>query len=211
MSPRPNSLAAKDAAFHFHGYTNALKNEKDGGFVVTRGKGVYIYDEDGKEYMDGLAGLWCCSLGFGEVPRITQAIVAQMQALPYYHTFTQKTAARGGGAGGEAGEPGAGADVQGVFLQFRLRGQRHRHQDGALPEQRPRPAAEEEVHLAREGLPRRHRRGRIADRPARDPQGFRPADRRHPAHRLSALLPLRPGRARPKSSSQPAAPRAWKR
>ena len=93
MSPRPNSLAAKDAAFHFHGYTNALKNEKDGGFVVTRGKGVYIYDEDGKEYMDGLAGLWCCSLGFGEVPRITQAIVAQMQALPYYHTFTQKTAA----------------------------------------------------------------------------------------------------------------------
>ena len=93
MSPRPNSLAAKDAAFHFHGYTNALKNEKDGGFVVTRGKGVYIYDEDGKEYMDGLAGLWCCSLGFGEVPRITQAIVNQMQVLPYYHTFTQKTAA----------------------------------------------------------------------------------------------------------------------
>ncbi|HET6620467.1 MAG TPA: aspartate aminotransferase family protein [Dongiaceae bacterium] len=93
MSPRPNSLAAKDAAFHFHGYTNAQKNEKEGGFVVTRGKGVYIYDEDGKEYLDGLAGLWCCSLGFGEVPRLTQAIVAQMQALPFYHTFTQKTAA----------------------------------------------------------------------------------------------------------------------
>jgi 4-aminobutyrate---pyruvate transaminase len=93
MSPRPNSLAAKDAAFHFHGYTNALKNEKEGGFVVTRGKGVYIYDEDGKEYMDGLAGLWCCSLGFGEVPRLTQAIAAQMQSLPFYHTFTQKAAA----------------------------------------------------------------------------------------------------------------------
>jgi len=93
MSPRPNSLAAKDAAFHFHGYTNALKNEKEGGFVVTRGKGVYVYDEDGKEYLDGLAGLWCCSLGFGEVPRLTQAVVAQMQVLPYYHTFTQKTAA----------------------------------------------------------------------------------------------------------------------
>jgi 4-aminobutyrate--pyruvate transaminase len=93
MSPRPNSLAAKDAAFHFHGYTNALKNEKEGGFVVTRGKGVYVYDEDGKEYLEGLAGLWCCSLGFGEVPRLTQALVAQMQALPFYHTFTQKTAA----------------------------------------------------------------------------------------------------------------------
>lgn len=93
MSPRPNSLAAKDAAFHFHGYTNALKNEKEGGFVVTRGKGVYIYDEDGKEYMDGLAGLWCNALGFGEEPRLTEAVVRQMQQLPFYHTFTQKAAA----------------------------------------------------------------------------------------------------------------------
>ena len=92
MSARPNSMAAKDAAFHFHGYTNAAKNEKDGGFVVTRGKGIYVYDEDGKEYIEGLAGLWCSSLGFGEVPRLTQAIVKQMADLPYYHTFTQKVA-----------------------------------------------------------------------------------------------------------------------
>jgi 4-aminobutyrate--pyruvate transaminase len=86
-------MAAKDAAFHFHGYTNALTNEQEGGFVVTRGKGVYIYDEDGKEYMDGLAGLWCCSFGFGEVPRLTQAVARQMQTLPFYHTFSQKAAA----------------------------------------------------------------------------------------------------------------------
>jgi 4-aminobutyrate--pyruvate transaminase len=43
--------------------------------------------------MDGLAGLWCCSLGFGEVPRVTQAIARQMQVLPFYHSFTQKVAA----------------------------------------------------------------------------------------------------------------------
>ena len=48
MSPRPNSLAAKDAAFHFHGYTNALKNEKDGGFVVTRGKAAGVALASGK-------------------------------------------------------------------------------------------------------------------------------------------------------------------
>ncbi len=58
MSPRPNSLAARDAAFHMHGYTNALRNEQEGGFVVTRGKGIYVYDEDGKEYLDGMAALW---------------------------------------------------------------------------------------------------------------------------------------------------------
>ncbi|HVI90797.1 MAG TPA: aspartate aminotransferase family protein [Dongiaceae bacterium] len=93
MSPRPNSLAARDAAFHMHGYTNALKNEKEGGFVVTRGKGIYVYDEDGKEYLDGMAALWCSGLGFGEEPRLTQAAVKQMQELPFYHTFTQKVPA----------------------------------------------------------------------------------------------------------------------
>ena len=93
MSPRPNSLAARDAAFHMHGYTNAVKNEKDGGFVVTRGKGIYVYDEDGKEYLDGMAALWCSGLGFGEEPRLTQAAVKQMQELPFYHTFTQKVSA----------------------------------------------------------------------------------------------------------------------
>jgi 4-aminobutyrate--pyruvate transaminase len=76
-----------------HGYTNALKNEKEGGFVVTRGKGIYVYDEDGKEYLDGMAALWCSGLGFGEEPRLTQAAVKQMQALPFYHTFTQKVSA----------------------------------------------------------------------------------------------------------------------
>ena len=92
MSPRPNSLAAKDAAFHFHGYTNALKNEQEGGFIVTHGKGVFIYTEDGKEYMDGLSGLWCSSLGFGEEPRLVEAAVKQMKALSFYHTFSNKTA-----------------------------------------------------------------------------------------------------------------------
>ncbi|MET1025896.1 MAG: aminotransferase, partial [Dongiaceae bacterium] len=93
MSPRPNSLAARDAAFHMHGYTNALKNEKEGGFVVTRGKGIYVYDEDGKEYLDGMAALWCSALGFGEEPRLTEAAVRQMRELPFYHTFTQKVSA----------------------------------------------------------------------------------------------------------------------
>ncbi|HEX9446820.1 MAG TPA: aspartate aminotransferase family protein [Dongiaceae bacterium] len=93
MSPRPNSLAARDAAFHMHGYTNALRNEQEGGFVVTRGKGIYVYDEDGKEYLDGMAALWCSGLGFGEEPRLTQAAVKQMQELPFYHTFSQKVSA----------------------------------------------------------------------------------------------------------------------
>jgi 4-aminobutyrate--pyruvate transaminase len=92
-SPKPNSFAARDAQYHLHGYTNALKNEKDGGFVVVRGDGPFVYDENDKEYLDGLSGLWCAALGFGKEQRIIDAAVKQMEALPYYHTFTQKTPA----------------------------------------------------------------------------------------------------------------------
>jgi 4-aminobutyrate--pyruvate transaminase len=86
-------MAARDSAFHFHGYTNAQKNEKEGGFVVVRGEGPYIYDEDGKQYLDGLAGLWNASLGFGKEQRLIDAAVKQMEVLPYYHTFSQKAPA----------------------------------------------------------------------------------------------------------------------
>jgi 4-aminobutyrate--pyruvate transaminase len=92
-SPKPNSFAARDAQYHLHGYTNALKNEKDGGFVVVRGEGPFVYDENDKEYLDGLSGLWCAALGFGKEQRIIDAAVRQMEALPYYHTFTQKAPA----------------------------------------------------------------------------------------------------------------------
>mgnify|MGYP002146985079 CR=1 FL=1 len=92
MTARPNSLAARDGAYHFHGYTNALKNEQEGGFVVMRGDGPFIYTEEGKEYFDGLSGLWCASLGFGPQPRLVEAAKKQMETLPFYHTFTQKVA-----------------------------------------------------------------------------------------------------------------------
>ena len=113
--------------------------------VITRGKGVRVWDEAGKEYIESVAGLWCASLGFDN-ERLVQAAVTQMRKLPFYHAFTAKShepmidlaemliAAR------------AGADEQGVLRQLRLRGQRHRHQDGLVLQQRARPAEEEEDH-----------------------------------------------------------------
>ena len=57
MTVRSNSNAARDIAFHLHSYTNAKKNEAEGSLVISHGKGVYIYDDDGKEYIEGLSGL----------------------------------------------------------------------------------------------------------------------------------------------------------
>jgi 4-aminobutyrate--pyruvate transaminase len=88
--PRGNSTASRDIAFHLHPYTHLRKHESEGPLVITEGKGIHVYDENGKEYIEGLAGLWCTSLGFGE-ERLVEAATRQLRRLPYYHIFNQKS------------------------------------------------------------------------------------------------------------------------
>jgi len=57
--------------------------------VITEGDGVFVRDENGKRYLEGLAGLWCASLGFSE-RRLADAAYRQMLKLPFYHTFAHK-------------------------------------------------------------------------------------------------------------------------
>ncbi len=84
------SLAAEaDAKFHFHPYTQPRDLEKNGALVIVGGRGVHVTDEHGKEYIEGMAGLWCAALGFSE-QRLVDAAHRQMQKLPYYHTFSGK-------------------------------------------------------------------------------------------------------------------------
>jgi 4-aminobutyrate---pyruvate transaminase len=89
MSFKPNSTAAIDALYHLHPYTNLKSHEEDGPLVITRGEGVRVFGEDGKEYIEGLSGLWCASLGFNE-PRLVKAAQKQMETLPFYHSFSGK-------------------------------------------------------------------------------------------------------------------------
>jgi 4-aminobutyrate--pyruvate transaminase len=79
----------RDVAYQLHPFTNLGRHEKEGSLVITSGKGVYVYDESGREYLEGLAGLWCTALGFGE-ERLVGAATRQLQRLPYYHQFGGK-------------------------------------------------------------------------------------------------------------------------
>ena len=90
MHDRPNSLAARDIAYYFHPATNARKHEKTGPMMIERGEGIFVFDDQGKEYIEGLAGLWSVAVGFGE-PRLVKAAAAQMSTLPYYHSFSHKS------------------------------------------------------------------------------------------------------------------------
>ena len=91
MTDRPNSPAARDVAYHLHPYTNARQHEAKGPLIVNRGKGVYVYDDQGNEYIEGLASLWSASLGFSE-ERLARAASEQLAKLPTYHNFAHKTA-----------------------------------------------------------------------------------------------------------------------
>src|ERR1017187_4522994 len=84
-----NSLSHTDVATALHPYTNARAHEKSGPLIIERGKGIYVYDDAGREYIEGLAGLWSVAVGFDE-PRLVEVASRQMAKLPYYHTFSHK-------------------------------------------------------------------------------------------------------------------------
>jgi 4-aminobutyrate--pyruvate transaminase len=84
-----STSAKRDIATTIHPYTNLKLHETEGPLVITEGDGVFVRGEDGKQYLEGLSGLWCASLGFSE-RRLAEAAYRQMLKLPFYHTFAHK-------------------------------------------------------------------------------------------------------------------------
>jgi 4-aminobutyrate--pyruvate transaminase len=84
--------ARRDQSFHLHPSTNLRTVQREGPLVIARGEGVYIYDDEGRRYIEGMAGLWCASLGFSE-RRLADAAYRQMCELPFYHSFGGKVPA----------------------------------------------------------------------------------------------------------------------
>ena len=87
---RANSASARDIASVLHPYTDLVAHAEQGPMVITRGEGVRVFDENGKDYIESVAGLWCASLGFSN-ERLAKAAYTQMQKLPFYHAFTAKS------------------------------------------------------------------------------------------------------------------------
>ena len=54
--------------------------------VIERGEGSYVYDTNGKRYLDGTASLWYANIGYGRL-EIAEAVAAQIITLNAYHTF----------------------------------------------------------------------------------------------------------------------------
>jgi 4-aminobutyrate--pyruvate transaminase len=86
-----NSSSSRDIAYHFHSYTHPETLATDGPHIINKGDGIYVFDENGKKYIEGMSGLWCTSLGFSE-EELIKTITEQLKKLPFYHSFAGKTA-----------------------------------------------------------------------------------------------------------------------
>ena len=85
-----NSDAARDIAYHVHAQTNLDAHIKNGPFIIAKGDGAGVIDDQGNRYIDAMAGLWSASLGFSE-KRLAEAAYRQMLELPYSSTFAGRS------------------------------------------------------------------------------------------------------------------------
>ena len=56
--------------------------------VIVRGEGCYLWDDKGRRYLDGLAGLFSVNIGYSYGEEIGQAALAQMRELPFYTNWS---------------------------------------------------------------------------------------------------------------------------
>jgi 4-aminobutyrate--pyruvate transaminase len=85
-----SDVKKRDLAALLHPVTNLALHEERGPLMIERGQGIYVYDSDGKEYIEGLAGLWCTALGYG-VEELAETAAEQMRKLSFGHLFGSKT------------------------------------------------------------------------------------------------------------------------
>jgi adenosylmethionine-8-amino-7-oxononanoate aminotransferase len=64
--------------------------EAGGELILDRADGVYVWDEQGRRYLDATASLWYCNVGYGR-DEIVDATAAQMHKLPAYSAYDELT------------------------------------------------------------------------------------------------------------------------
>ncbi len=79
-----------DAAHHIHPFTQTNLLNKEGVRVIVKGDGVYLWDSEGKRLIDGMAGLWCVNVGYGN-KELADAGCEALNTLPFYNHFFKTT------------------------------------------------------------------------------------------------------------------------
>uniref|UniRef100_K3Y7I2 4-aminobutyrate--pyruvate transaminase n=1 Tax=Setaria italica TaxID=4555 RepID=K3Y7I2_SETIT len=93
-APSAQSDSTEENGFKGHGmlapFTAGWQSNELHPLIIERSEGSYVYDINGNKYLDSLAGLWCTALG-GSEPRLVKAATDQLNKLPFYHSFWNRT------------------------------------------------------------------------------------------------------------------------
>jgi adenosylmethionine-8-amino-7-oxononanoate aminotransferase len=73
---------AMDQRSIWHPYTKRSAVEREDLPIIARGEGVYLYDTEGRQYLDAISSWWACNLGHNH-PRLVRAIVEQAGRLQH--------------------------------------------------------------------------------------------------------------------------------
>ena len=87
---KTDNLVIKDIENLFHPATNLVVHEDSKPLILNKGEGIYVYDIQGNKYIEGLAGLWCNALGFGN-ESLVETAANQMQKHGYGSLFASKS------------------------------------------------------------------------------------------------------------------------
>jgi adenosylmethionine-8-amino-7-oxononanoate aminotransferase len=89
-SPSPADLWEMDRAHALHPWTNFGSFEKEGSLVIARGEGCYLWDAEGRRYLDAVGGMWCTNVGLGRKD-MARAIADQVERLAFANSFVDVT------------------------------------------------------------------------------------------------------------------------
>ncbi|MDH3579792.1 MAG: aspartate aminotransferase family protein [Hyphomicrobiales bacterium] len=89
MPPLTNAQT-RDIETLLHPYTNLDAHRSTGPTILERGEGIYVWDSEGKRYIEGLAGLWCTSLGYAN-EELVETAREQLSQLSFTHIFGGKS------------------------------------------------------------------------------------------------------------------------
>ena len=80
-------LISLDQAHMVHPVSNLRAVREHGPLVMVRGEDVFLWDSDGKRYIDAFAGLWNINIGHGRT-ELADAAAAQIREVAFVPTFS---------------------------------------------------------------------------------------------------------------------------
>ncbi|MGV8842892.1 MAG: aspartate aminotransferase family protein [Pseudomonas sp.] len=87
-NPQTLHWQAMSKAHHLAPFSDYQQLKKQGPRIITKGQGVYVWDSEGNQILDAMAGLWCVAIGYGR-EELADAASKQMRELPFYNLFFQ--------------------------------------------------------------------------------------------------------------------------